>query len=397
MKFVIIGAGIVGLSIAETLIKKEIVSPDNLIILDRYSVPSDGTSTHNSGVLHAGLYYKPGSLKAKLSIDGGHKLKDWCFENNLPILNCGKILVPFNEKDLIRLDDIFDNATENGCEVKKIDYSEAVKLQPGLTKQEKYLWSPKTAVFSPQLIMKRLFQLLKDKGVLFLKKGVTLDDESNKRFLLDDNTYLKYSKYINCAGPGSLEITKSISNKFDNLSILPFLGEYGVQKSGLKIKTNLYPVPNPELPFLGIHLTPRINNSTLIGPNAVPVFRKDIQGFDIKELKNIPSIMVNNLVLFASNLQNYREHAFSEFTLNVRQKFYKNSIKYLEEQEGKDFEIKMDKTTYGIRPQLIEKDSFKFVNDFIYEKINNNLHIVNAVSPAFTSCFALADYIADQI
>ena len=397
MKFVIIGAGIVGLSIAETLIKKEIVSPDNLIILDRYSVPSDGTSTHNSGVLHAGLYYKPGSLKAKLSIDGGHKLKDWCFENNLPILNCGKILVPFNEKDLIRLDDIFDNATENGCEVKKIDYSEAVKLQPGLTKQEKYLWSPKTAVFSPQLIMKRLFQLLKDKGVLFLKKGVTLDDESNKRFLLDDNTYLKYSKYINCAGPGSLEITKSISNKFDNLSILPFLGEYGVQKSGLKIKTNLYPVPNPELPFLGIHLTPRINNSTLIGPNAVPVFRKDIQGFDIKELKNIPSIMVNNLVLFASNLQNYREHAFSEFTLNVRQKFYKNSIKYLEEQEGKDFEIKMDKTTYGIRPQLIEKDSFKFVNDFIYEKINNNLHIVNAVSPAFTSCFALADYIVDQI
>ena len=397
MKFVIIGAGIVGLSIAETLIKKEIVSPDNLIILDRYSVPSDGTSTHNSGVLHAGLYYKPGSLKAKLSIDGGHKLKDWCFENNLPILNCGKILVPFNKKDLIRLDDIFDNATENGCEVKKIDYSEAVKLQPGLTKQEKYLWSPKTAVFSPQLIMKRLFQLLKDKGVLFLKKGVTLDDESNKRFLLDDNTYLKYSKYINCAGPGSLEITKSISNKFDNLSILPFLGEYGVQKSGLKIKTNLYPVPNPELPFLGIHLTPRINNSTLIGPNAVPVFRKDIQGFDIKELKNIPSIMVNNLVLFASNLQNYREHAFSEFTLNVRQKFYKNSIKYLEEQEGKDFEIKMDKTTYGIRPQLIEKDSFKFVNDFIYEKINNNLHIVNAVSPAFTSCFALADYIVDQI
>ena len=307
------------------------------------------------------------------------------------------MLVPFQHKDLDRLDEIFDNASKNGCEVKKIDYAEAVKLQPGLTKQEKYLWSPKTAVFSPQLIMKRLFQLLKDKGVQFLKKGVILDDASNKRFLLDDKTYFYYSKYINCAGPGSLEITKSISDKFDNLSILPFLGEYGVQKSGLKIETNLYPVPDPELPFLGIHLTPRINNSTLIGPNAIPVFRKDIQGFDLKELKDYPSIVVNNLVLFASNLQNYREHAFSELTFNVRQKFYKNSIKYLEERCRKDFKIKMDKTTYGIRPQLIEKDSFKFVNDFLYERINNNLHIVNAVSPAFTSCFALAEFIVDQI
>ena len=397
MKFVIIGAGIVGLSIAETLINKKIVSPDNLIILDKYSVPSDGTSTHNSGVLHAGLYYKPGSLKAKLSIEGGHKLKNWCFENDLPILKCGKLLVPFNKKDLVRLDEIFDNATENGCEVKIIDYSEAIKLQPGLIKQEKYLWSPKTAVFSPQLIMKRLFELLKEKGVQFFKKGVILDDESNRRFLLDDKTYLYYSKYINCAGPGSLEISKSISNKFDNLSILPFLGEYGVQKSGLQIETNLYPVPNPELPFLGIHLTPRINNSTLIGPNAIPVFRKDIQGFALEELKNIPSIVVNNLVLFASNLQNYREHAFSEFTFNVKQKFHKNSIKYLEENVRNDFKIKMDNTTYGIRPQLIEKNSFKFVNDFLYERINNNLHIVNAVSPAFTSCFALAEYIADQI
>ena len=153
MKFVIIGAGIVGLSIAETLIKKNLLSPDNLVVLDKYAIPSDGTSTHNSGVLHAGLYYPPNSLKAKLSISGGYKLKEWCNENNLPILNCGKLLVPFNAKDLIRLDKIFDNAIQNGCEVKQIDYSEAVKIQPGLTKQEKYLWSPKTAVFQPKLII----------------------------------------------------------------------------------------------------------------------------------------------------------------------------------------------------------------------------------------------------
>ena len=156
-------------------------------------------------------------------------------------------------------------------------------------------------------------------------------------------------------------------------------------------------MPNPDLPFLGIHITPRINNSCLIGPNAIPVFRKDIQGFDFKEIRNFPSIIVNNLVLFSSNLQNYREHAFTEFTLNVRNKFYRNSIKYLSEDSKENFKVEMDKTTYGIRPQLIEKSTLKFVNDFLYEKINENIHIVNAVSPAFTSCFALAEYITDQL
>ena len=159
-----------------------------------------------------------------------------------------------------------------------------------------------------------------------------------------------------------------------------------MQKSGLEIKTNLYPVPDPELPFLGIHLTPRINNSTLIGPNAIPVFRRDIQGFDLKEIKGIPSIILNNFVLFASNKHNYRKHSISELTLNVRNKFYKKSIRYFSEDYANDFQIKMDKSTYGIRPQLIEKKSLNFINDFLYEKINENIHIVNAVSPAFTSC-----------
>ena len=98
MKFIIIGSGIVGLSIAHTLIMRKIVDPNNLLIVDKYSLPSNGTSTHNSGVLHAGLYYQPNSLKANLSIEGGIKLKYWCEENNLPILNCGKILVPFTKK-----------------------------------------------------------------------------------------------------------------------------------------------------------------------------------------------------------------------------------------------------------------------------------------------------------
>lgn len=397
MKFIIIGSGIVGLSIAHSLIIRKIVDPKNLLILDKYSLPSNGTSTHNSGVLHAGLYYKPNSLKANLSIEGGIKLKYWCEENNLPILNCGKILVPFTKKDLQRIDEIYNNAIKNGCEVKIINYTEAKKLQPGIIKKEKYLWSPKTAVFSPKQIISKLYKFLKMRGVEFSKKNIIGDNVSQKTLISSDNTFLKYSRYINCAGPGALEITNTISNKFKHLTILPFLGEYGVQKSGLEIKTNLYPVPDPELPFLGIHLTPRINSSTLIGPNAIPIFRRDIQGFDLKELKELPSIILNNFVLFTLNKQNYREHSLSELTLNVRNKFYKKSIRYFSEDFANDFQIKMDKSTFGIRPQLIEKKSLNFINDFLCEEINENIHIVNAVSPAFTSCFALAEFVVDKL
>ena len=98
MKFIIIGSGIIGLSIAKVLIEKRMVTPNELVILDKYSIPSDGTSTHNSGVLHAGLYYDAKSLKAKLSIEGRIKLREWCIENKLPILDCGKLLVPFKKR-----------------------------------------------------------------------------------------------------------------------------------------------------------------------------------------------------------------------------------------------------------------------------------------------------------
>ena len=397
MRFVIIGSGIVGLSIAKVLIDRKISDPKNLLIIDKYSTPSKGTSTHNSGVLHAGLYYKPGSLKAKLSIEGSLKLKEWCNENKIKVSSCGKLLIPFSKEDFKNLRKIEKNAIKNGCKIELIEYDQAIKIQPELVKKEIYLWSPKTAVFDPNSIIKVLYKSLKEKGVKFLKKAVKFDNSEKKKLYFDDNTSIEYFKYINCAGPGALNIAKSVSDKFDHLTILPFLGQYAVQKSGIEIKTNLYPVPDPELPFLGIHLTPRINKSTLIGPNAFPTFQKDIQGYDLDDLKAIPSILVNNLTLFTSNKSNYRDHALKEFSINMQNKFFNDAIKYFSNENKNNFKIEMDSSTYGIRAQLINRENHELVNDFIFEIIDENIHIVNAVSPAFTSCFALAEFILDQI
>ena len=397
MKLVIIGAGIVGMSIAKSVLEKKLYKGCEIIILDKHSIPSNGTSTHNSGVLHAGLYYEPGSLKARLSIEGGKKLKKWCHENNLPLLECGKLLVPFNKLDISRLDKIEINAKNNGCSVKIVDYGEATKIQEGLIKKDKFLWSPKTSVFSPKLIMEKLYLFLKENGVKFRKISAVKDDYINKKLILENKEFINYQKYVNCAGSGALNIAKTVTSKFDHLTILPFLGEYGIQKSGIKIKTNLYPVPEPELPFLGIHLTPRINNSTLIGPNAIPSLKSDVQSLDFNDFKRLPSSLLGNMTLFLLNKQNFRKHALNEITLNTKDKFLKNSFKFFQKKYTENFELSMDKSTYGIRAQLIDKKTYKFINDFIFEKIDGNIHIVNAVSPAFTASFSLADFITEKL
>ena len=397
MEFIIIGSGIVGLSIAKSIIDKKVCDPSKILIVDKYSIPSKGTSIRNSGVLHAGLYYEPNSLKAELSIEGGKKLKQWCDFNKIPVLNCGKILVPFEEKDYFNLDKIEKNALKNGCDIKIIDHKDTVKIQPGLVKKERYLWSPKTSVFSPSLIMENLYLSLKELGVLFMQNSVVRDDSDKKQLIFKDLLKVKYLKYINCAGPGALDIAKSITNQFNHLTILPFLGQYGIQKSGIKITTNIYPVPDPELPFLGIHITPRLNASPLIGPNALPVMQKDIQGYDLSDMKEIPKILTNNLIFFASNRCNYRNHAFTELSINLKNKFLKSSRKFFTSESFEDFKIEMNSKTYGIRPQLINRISYEFINDFIYKEIDGNMHIVNAVSPAFTSCFALSEFIVDKL
>ena len=244
--------------------------------------------------------------------------------------------------------------------------------------------------------MNKLYNCLKELGVEFERKSVKYDDAYKKQLVCDNNSKIKYLKYFNFIRPGSLKIAKSITNKFDNFTIIPFLGQYVIQESGINIKTNLYPVPDPELPFLGIHLTPRINNATLIGPNAFPIFQKDIQGYDLNDLKDIPNILVNNFILFTSNKCNYRNHAINELSFNLKDKFYKNSIRYLSEDSISQFKIKNDSSTYGIRPQIINRDVYKFVNDFVYEIIDGNIHIINAVSPAFTSCLSLAEFIVNK-
>ena len=389
---IIIGAGSIGLSIAFKLLLKY-KNGNDIVVIDRYNIPTKGTSLKNSGVLHAGLYYPPDSEKSKLCIDGHEQLKKLCLENNLPLLKCGKIILPLNDFDYERINNLYRNASSCNRNVSIIDFNYAKKIQPNINKRNCYLWSPETSVFSPKAILKFFYEFLLNSGVKFIKDKVLIIDSEKQKIITCKNETIKFTKLFNCAGPGSLNLYKTTNSKKLNLSILPILGQYAVLPKRNILKTNLYPAPDPSLPFLGIHLTPMINGNILIGPNAVPIYKKDVQGIDLEDFLTISSKFFNHAKLFFSNSQNYRKHALNELSFDLLRKFEKQASLFIELDKSINKKIYMDNTLSGIRPQLYDYKKNKLINDFIYEKQDNVIHIINAVSPAFTSCLSFSDKI----
>ena len=163
----------------------------------------------------------------------------------------------------------------------------------------------------------------------------------------------------------------------------------------VEIRTNLYPVPDPDLPFLGIHVTPQTDGFPLIGPNAIPSLSSSIEEDSYVEMDEVCQRLGILLAMYLGNKNSFRDHAHSELTLSTRRKFENNASRFFHNKIRS--EVKMSESNYGLRPQLIDRNKLVFYNDFICDKNNNTLHVVNAVSPAFTSSFALADYLIEKL
>ena len=207
-----------------------------------------------------------------------------------------------------------------------------------------------------------------------------------------------YDFIFNVAGPGALNIYQQVSNSLDHLRLVPFIGEYARLTVGPAIKTNIYPVPDPDLPFLGVHLTPRANEKyPIIGPNALPFPRSYLDEYLPSDLNQLPSRLSLLAAMFIGNRANFRSHALKEYSANKRLKFYKQTQSFFDQDKSTKLDIRMDSSVYGIRPQLIDINKLDFVNDFILEQTSNVIHVVNAVSPAFTSSLALGKYLASMI
>jgi len=396
MKIAIIGSGIIGLALAFSLSKRY---PKALIeIIDQFSIPSSGTSVRNSGVLHAGLYHRPESLKSKLCRSGSTQLLEFITENNLPLLNCGKILVPLCDSDYDRLYRIKSSADLNNCLTELINYSDASSIQPGICGRDQYLYSPNTRVFSPSHVLNTLASRLDKTRVKFTVSRVLSISSRDHLLVCSDYNRKGLDLIFNVAGPGSLALYKGDTGKLSNLELLPILGQYSELTSSPLIKTNIYPVPDPALPFLGIHVTPRpCDLPPIVGPNAVPILRENIQTRLSSDVTKLFSRLGALTALYVSNSANFRVHANSEFTFSLAHKFRSKAALYFQPSVAREIRVKPVKSTYGIRPQLIDMHKLSFFDDFICDKHFNTVHVVNAVSPAFTSAFALADLVISMV
>ena len=392
----IVGAGMVGLSIAHQLKERKIIN--NVMILEKERVIGIHSSGRNSGVLHAGVYYKPNTLKAKVCVEGAKRLKNWIEEKNLEINKCGKAIIPQKEDLDGQLEELRRRASLNGAEVSIIDNDQLKKISRFAEScTGRALWSPNTVVVKPIEIIQKLENELTDMGVLFVKYAQNWKKGENNELILEDGKKIQYGYLINCSGQNS----DTVAHRFGvglEYKMMPFKGSYWKLKKDcpIDISCNIYPVPDLELPFLGVHLTPSVlsDNYVSIGPTATLALGREnytgVKGINIKEsLHNIGLLAERYL----KNEGNMREYANQQAFL-VHKKQITKQVKALVP-EIKTDHIERSKKV-GIRAQLFNIHEKKLEDDFVCVKGKNSLHVLNAISPAFTASFALADEIINR-
>ena len=393
----IIGGGMVGLCIAHQLLERG--TARSITVLDKEPALGLHSSGRNSGVLHAGLYYKPGTVKAQVCVSGAKRLRAWVEERGLPINPCGKVIVPPRGDLDPQLDLLAERGRANGATVELWDEGQLREAIPeARSASGRALWSPSTAVVKPIKVVQALQQDLQQRGVRIVHAlAPWRANPTQKALQLGDGNELSYGHLFNCAG---LQADR-VAHQFDvgrHYSLLPFKGLYWQLKPNCPIqpRTNLYPVPDLAVPFLGVHFTPSADPTPLvsIGPTATPAWgRENYRGLQAVE----PAMAAANLNLLArqylSNRGGFRRYVHEQAFLALPPLLLRAAQQLIPAVRAEHLELS---EKVGIRSQLFNHNSQRLEDDFLCLAGPNSTHVLNAISPAFTASFALADLILDQ-
>jgi L-2-hydroxyglutarate oxidase LhgO len=390
---IVIGAGIVGISLGLAILER---NPNKkVLIIDKEPEPGIHASGRNSGVLHAGFYYSPDSLKAKFCRLGNIELKNFCKENKFPILETGKVVVCQTKSDVTRLEELYRRGIANGVDIEMLDSIDLNKIEPAATTIDKFIWSPTTAVGNPKLVIAKLAEkFVKNGGKFQFNCAVKLI--STKDEILIETNHGSYSaaSIVNSAGAYAADLAKQV-NVGNQYVCLPFLGAY--KKSKLvdsNPKRLVYPVPNPVNPFLGVHTTNTLNGEIKIGPTAFPVIGKEQyklgNGFSRSELsefyKATKALIKSDSVDLVGLAKEEFIKLFTKPLLN-RTKKLSNSL---------NFNKEWSKYPAGIRAQIINIETNTIEMDYIVESDKNVAHILNAVSPGWTSAIPFTRWVVEN-
>lgn len=388
----IIGGGIIGLSVARELNNRY---PDSgMTILEKEDISARHASGRNSGVLHAGLYYTPDSLKARFTVEGNKLLTEYCLENNLAINRCGKVVVTKNEKQLETLSELKMRGDKNGVELSIIDEKELKHLEPNARTFHKALYSPATSTVDPKEVVKHIGNSLKAKkriNILYKEKFISRE---NTTVIKTNNYEINFKYLINSAGLYADKIAHQFGVGLE-YTIIPFKGSYLEYKENSLINRHIYPVPDLDSPFLGIHFTKTVDGKVKAGPTAIPaLWRENYNGFSNFSPKEFLEIFSTEAKLFFSNDSNFRRIAFNEVKKHFRSYFIKQASHLVKNIDSAEFGPSL---TPGIRAQLFNREKRELEMDFVIEHGENSTHILNAVSPAFTCAFSFSKMIVDLI
>jgi L-2-hydroxyglutarate oxidase len=386
--FIIIGAGIIGLTLAYKLKEKD--KTLKIAILEKESEGGTHASGRNSGVLHAGFYYTADSLKAKFTKQGNRALKDFCQDHQIPVCNNGKLVVVKDETELPTLYEMERRGGLNGVDVTLITEKEAYEIEPKARTFEQALYSPTTATVDPKLVCQALIEDLKNKGVQFFFNTPYIK-RIPQHGIYAGNSQFFANKYMNAAGLYADKIARDFGAG-SRYRIVPFKGVY-LEYTGeaLELRTNIYPVPNLKNPFLGVHFTVTPYGKVKIGPTAMPAFwRENYEGFHRFALSEFYEVLSIQLKLLKENSFNFRGLAVEEL-----RKFNPIYLKKLASKLVQNVDLTLFKKwgKPGIRAQLLDLQTLSLVQDFVVETGDHSIHILNAVSPAFTCSFPFAEWV----
>ena len=389
--FAIIGAGIVGLAAALEILRARPRS--SIIILEKESAVARHQTGHNSGVIHAGIYYAPGSLKARLCREGAAATKAFCTEQGIKFETCGKLLVATNASESIHMDALFERAKQNGIEALRIDRAGLMRLEPNITGVGA-LGVPSTGIVDYRKVALAIAQIVTAQGadLLLGAEVIAIREDSRTVEISTPERSWRARSLIVCAGLQSDRLAKLAGIRIDH-RIVPFRGEfYTLPKSRAGLINRLvYPIPDPKLPFVGIHLTRTIDGRIIAGPNAVLGFAREGYGKfsfsrrDVFDYMGFPGFWKVFGTHLASGVAEMRNSLWKQGYLAQCRK-YCPSLSLADLQPG----------LAGIRAQAVLRDG-TLVHDFLFAETARMLHVCNAPSPAATSAIPIARVIAGKV
>lgn len=390
--FLIVGAGIIGLTTAHHL---KIKYPNaSITIIEKEPDVAFHASGRNSGVLHAGFYYSADSLKAKFCRDGNKAMREYCKEHGLRLNPCQKLVVACDEKEVEGLRELKRRGDVNNVPVELVDERQAAEIEPNARTHQYALLSPTTAAVNPSEICKHLRDRLTAMGVSIITNCPYQKKLSDKSILAGSVVY-EAGKIINCAGLYAVDIAQDFGFAKD-YTILPFKGVYLNYKGTDKpLRTHIYGVPDMRKPFLGVQFGIGVDGSIRIGPTAIPAFwRENYHGFSRFNAKEMSAILYWQANLFLRNSFGFRTFAIEEMQKYIKSNLIKHAFRMVKNLDASKFS---EWGKPGIRAQLLNKKTLSLVQDFAIEGDNNSLHVLNAVSPAFTSSFAFSQWLTEKL